>query len=322
MKFLTRWYHLSLSSLALALLAVVAGAAEPVPPGLLVDVGGYRLHIFCQGAGLPAVILDAGLGGSSRDWNRVRSGLGTANQLCIYDRAGYGASDAGPRPRTSGQIAAELHTLLERAGVPPPYVLVGHSFGGYNMRLYASRYPREAVGLVLIDSPHEAQLNDILKSQILRQIDPQGLLSTLWPQLLNDLAGADLGPVAAMLGMPGKTLQAILGELAAFERSSRELDSANLPPELPLVVIAHGRRVMPNGELGDRMEQRWLDLQRQLAERQRNGLFLIARDSAHNVPLDQPELVIEGIRHVMLYGRGWPITSDVQSRFQAGRSKH
>jgi pimeloyl-ACP methyl ester carboxylesterase len=288
--------------IAIILLMIILGRVEAGerPPGMRVDVGGYKLHIHCLGSGQPAVLLDAGLGGSSWDWDRVQTGLATTTRTCVYDRAGYGWSDSGPLPRSSSRIVAELHALLEGAAIPPPYILVGHSFGGYNMRLYASRYPAETAGLVLVDTPHEAQMDSLLQNQIMRQIDPHGVLQSLWPQVLTDLATVDLEPIAYLLGWPSKTLRAILGELAAFQHSGKELNMARLQPELPLVVITHGRRVLPEGPLGEQLEQQWLELQRDLTTRHKNSTFLIAKDSAHAIPRDQPELIIEAIRRLIV----------------------
>jgi pimeloyl-ACP methyl ester carboxylesterase len=275
------------------------GAGERMP-GRRVDIGGYALHIDCRGQGSPAVILDAGLGGSAVDWSSIQKGLAATTRVCAYDRAGYGWSDSGPFPRTSRRIAAELRTLLERAHIPPPYILVGHSFGGYNMRLFASLYPQETAGLVLVDAPHEGQLEDFLQYYLLGQIDPHGLLQPFWrPELLADLTDTDLAPFAPWFGMAPKTLRAILGEMTAFDESSQELRTADVQPDLPLVVIMHGRRVFPEGALGDRLEQQWLELQRELASRYQSSTFIIAQESAHNVLFEQPELIVSAIRKLL-----------------------
>ena len=126
--------------------------------GKLIDVGGYRLHINCTGrtsVGHPTVILDSQLGGNSLDWSNVQPGVATFTRVCSYDRAGYGWSDSGPKPRTSERMVSELHTLLIKAGIPGPYVLVGHSYGGFNVRLYAYTYPQEVAGMILVDASHE-----------------------------------------------------------------------------------------------------------------------------------------------------------------------
>ncbi len=132
------------------------------PPGQLVDVGGYRLHLYCTGetsAGRPTVVLETGLGGfaTSPDWAWVQSEVAKTTQVCAYDRAGLGWSDPGPGPRDAQHIAAELHTLLQNSHTPGPYVLVGWSYGGLYVRSYANQYRGEVAGLVLIDSTSPEQ---------------------------------------------------------------------------------------------------------------------------------------------------------------------
>src|SRR5215213_9005058 len=125
------------------------------PPGEMVDVGGYSLHINCVGQGSPTVVLDAGLGGMSAEWVWVQREVSDTTRVCPYDRAGMGWSEMGPEPRDAKQITRELHTLLSKAGIEGPYVLVGHSFGGLYMQTYAARYPGEVAGVALIDSSTE-----------------------------------------------------------------------------------------------------------------------------------------------------------------------
>jgi pimeloyl-ACP methyl ester carboxylesterase len=121
------------------------------PPGRLVDVGGHRLHILDKGNGHPTVVFEAGLPGSVLSWNQVQKELARVVRVVSYDRAGLGWSDPGPEPRTAERIVEELHSLLDRAAIPGPYILVGHSFGGLTTRLFAARYPNEVAGLVLLD---------------------------------------------------------------------------------------------------------------------------------------------------------------------------
>jgi len=123
-------------------------------PGQLVDVGGYRLHINCMGQGSPTVILESGLANMSADWANVQPLVAEGTRVCAYDRAGIAWSDPGPQPRDPRQIAGELHTLLNRAGIAGPYVLVGQSVGGLYVRMYAARYASEVVGMVLVDASH------------------------------------------------------------------------------------------------------------------------------------------------------------------------
>jgi len=125
--------------------------------GRMLDIGGYRLNLNCTGSGGPTVILESGLGEPARSWTGVQAGVERFTRVCSYDRAGYGRSDPGPQPRSSLQIAGELHALLATAQESGPYVLVGHSFGGYNVRVYAGLYRNEVSGAVLVDSSHEDQ---------------------------------------------------------------------------------------------------------------------------------------------------------------------
>lgn len=136
----------------------------------MADVGGYRLSIKCIGVGSPTVILEAGLGSSSKTWEKVMPAVGRFTRVCSYDRPGQGKSDPAPRAirrfgshryielRTGQQIVQDLHTLLAKAGAAGPYVLVGHSLGGLYAILYANQYPKDIVGMVLVDSAHQDQV--------------------------------------------------------------------------------------------------------------------------------------------------------------------
>lgn len=125
--------------------------------GVLIAVGSNKMHLYCTGQGEPAVILEAPQTGLFALWNPVQAAVSRFTRVCSYDRAGFGWSEPGPSPRTSKQIAVELHTLLAQAGVPPPYVLVGASPGGFHVRVYAGQFPAEVAGVVLVDAAHTDQ---------------------------------------------------------------------------------------------------------------------------------------------------------------------
>ena len=155
-----RW--LLYSVLAMLMVAAVGGGYETAResldariypmPGQLVDVGGHRMHIYCTGSGSPTVILEPGQGGASSDSGWVAPTLARDSTVCVYDRAGRGWSDPADDPQDAARIAADLHTLLERAQVPGPYVLAGHSAGGLYVQTFAATYPDQVAGLVLLDS--------------------------------------------------------------------------------------------------------------------------------------------------------------------------
>ena len=129
------------------------------PPGKLIDLGTHRLHAVEKGHGTPTVILEAGLMSTVLSWSEIQSTLAQSYRVVSYDRAGLGWSDLGPMPRTADRMVEELHALLERAAIPPPYVLAGHSFGGLTMPLFAARYPQETAGAVLVDPVAPAEWN-------------------------------------------------------------------------------------------------------------------------------------------------------------------
>jgi pimeloyl-ACP methyl ester carboxylesterase len=159
------------------------------PPGHLVNVGGYRLHLLQAGEGSPTVVMDSGLGSSSLYWGKVMPLLAKQTRVCLFDRAGYGWSDPGSTPRTTQQIVTELHTLLENARIPGPYILVGWSFGGFTARMYAHQYPGEVAGVVLVESAHEEQFERYVPT-ILAGVKKTGL---------------NLEPLMRMLGGPERT---------------------------------------------------------------------------------------------------------------------
>lgn len=121
------------------------------PPGKMVDLGSHRLHCVSMGEGTPAVIFEAGLMSTILSWRDAQQEIAKTTRTICYDRAGLGWSDPGPLPRDADRIVSELHQLLESESIPPPYVLVGHSFGGLTTRLFARRFAEDVAGLVLID---------------------------------------------------------------------------------------------------------------------------------------------------------------------------
>jgi pimeloyl-ACP methyl ester carboxylesterase len=129
------------------------------PPGRLVDVGTHRLHLRDTGKGDQTIVFESGLMSTVLSWQGIQDELAGKFRVICYDRAGMGWSDLGPFPRTADRIVDELHVLLERAGVPPPFLLVGHSFGGLTMPLFAARYGSEVSGVVLVDPVAPAEWN-------------------------------------------------------------------------------------------------------------------------------------------------------------------
>ena len=155
-------------------------------PGILIDIGGHRLHIHCQGSGSPTVVLEAGMSGWSVDWARVQPEVSRHTRTCAYDRAGYGWSDEAPGLRSSAQVAKELRALLAGSAIEEPIVLVGHSLGGLHAQMFARTYPASVAGLVLIDSVHRDQSDRMAATRGSyedRLVRLTGVLSSLAPRV-------------------------------------------------------------------------------------------------------------------------------------------
>lgn len=287
-----------------------AGDARRYPaPGQLVDVGGYRLHIDCVGTGSPTVVLDAGLSGSSLDWSLVQPELGRATRVCAYDRAGMGWSDPGPQPRTPRQIAGELHTLLTNAGIAGPYVLVGHSLGGKNVRLFAQQYPQEVAGMVLVDARGEyvdANTSPAEEQTFQRASAAQAFLYRVTRSVgLVRLIGASLWGGPAMPremrteGMLLTTSQRSVDAQTAegLERASddAQLQAAPSLGDRPLIVLAAGQNMTATPY--------WAEAQRRQAALSSGGRLIIAEGSGHYIQWEQPALVIDAVRQVIEQAR-------------------
>ena len=288
--------------------AIAAGGdAQRYPaPGQRVDVGGYRLHIQCVGTGSPTVVLDAGLSGASLDWSLVQPALSATTRVCAYDRAGMGWSDPGPAPRTPGQIARELHTLLTKAGIPGPYVLVGQSLGGKNVRLFALQHPEQVAGLVLVDARSEyvdAHISTAEAGAFPQALQAQGGQYALARRVgIARLFGATLLGIPSSLPDATRTAMALLASqpqaIAAttsegIERATDDaaLESAPGLGDRPLIVLA-AEESMTHLAF-------WPEAQQRLAALSTNGRLIIAQGSGHAIHWDQPALVIDAVQQVV-----------------------
>jgi pimeloyl-ACP methyl ester carboxylesterase len=283
-----------------------SGDARRYPaPGQLVDVGGYRLHINCVGTGSPTVVLDAGLGGSSLDWSLVQPELGGTTRVCAYDRAGMGWSDPSPHPRTPRQIADELHTLLTNAGIAGPYVLVGHSLAGKNVRLFALQHPAQVAGMVLVDarseyvdantSPAEVQA---FHEAIAAQASQYRVARSLG---LVRLIGANLwgGPTmpretrteGVLLTTSQRGVDATTAEGLQRATDDAQLEAAPSLGDRPLIVLAAEQNMTATPY--------WDEAQRRQAALSTNGHLIVPPGSGHSIHWEQPTVVIDAVRQVI-----------------------
>ena len=221
-------------------------------PGRFVDIGGMRLKLNCIGSGSPTVVLESGLGDVLIEWRRVQPEIARFTRVCSYDRAGYGGSDAGPMPRTSARSAEELHALLQHAGERPPYLLVGHSYGGYVVRVFNGKYADEVRGIVLADSTQEDQyelLPDAWKRVGAAMLD-RYQNQARWAPVFIDLGVARLmlslrGVHDAYLILQSKYVRARASELESIRVSAEQARAADHIGDKPLVVLTGARNADP-----------------------------------------------------------------------------
>jgi pimeloyl-ACP methyl ester carboxylesterase len=290
-------------------MAEAADVRAHPPPGQLVDVGGYRLHINCVGTGSPTVLIDAGLGDWSASWSSwVQPEAAKTTRVCTYGRAGMGYSEPGPLPRTAARFAQELHTLLQHARVPGPYVLVGHSLGGLPVRVFAHVFAAEVAGVVLIDSmaPSQATHASMAPSQATSAapatLPPaaspiSGLSLATFPArigLVRLLAGpldlkAGLSPEVAnayvAFSVTPRSVQTFVDEGAGLPEGLAQAGAVTSFGAVPLIVLSRGRD----------QDQEWQRKQTELLHLSSDSQQLIADQSGHNIQLDQPAAAVGAI---------------------------
>jgi pimeloyl-ACP methyl ester carboxylesterase len=295
------------------------------PPEKLVDVGGHRLHLYCTGEGSPIVILEAMGNGWSLYWSQVQPAVARFTRVCSYDRAGYGWSEPGPLPRTGQVLATELHTLLTNAGITGPYVLVGHSLGGFIIRLYHSQYPSNVVGMVLVDAGHEDQLQHqefrIFFETGQRQLPAVRVAAALGiPRLLSacgvlppfltlqlQQVHPEVRPMLLAGWLPTQYFTTIAAETAVLEETLTQVRASGTLSDLPLVVLtANGPTWWPDLPAGidpAKFKTMWLTLQQSLTTLSSTSAQLFADKSSHFMQFDQPDVIVDGVRRVVEMAR-------------------
>jgi pimeloyl-ACP methyl ester carboxylesterase len=294
--------------LATALTVAAQGTAPPAPPAAqgdfagLVEVGGRRLYLQCQGTGSPTVVLEAGYQSPASVWSddllelerprtMVLAGVAGFTRVCLYERPGTALviddrlhssrSDPAAQPRTAEAVVGDLHMLLQTAGVPGPYVLVGHSLGGAFVRLYAATYPAEVVGLVLVDAWSDGLQELFTPAQWAAYLRVQAVVPPEYAAY-RDLERVDFAGASATL---------------------RQAVAAQPLPAVPLAVLAHSQPfALSEDQLGfspEALEVAWRAAHERLATLVPRTRYSVAQESGHYIQLQQPALVIEAIRQVV-----------------------
>jgi pimeloyl-ACP methyl ester carboxylesterase len=298
------------------------------PSGRLVRVNERRMHIHVTGEGTPTVVFESGMGASCLSWTLVQPQVARFTRAVSYDRAGHGWSDPAHEPRTAQQIAQELHTLLDATGVPGPYVLVGHSFGGYVNLAFAHTYRNEVVGMVLVDSIHPAEWENPAPKQlricevglryawIAAWLARLGVARFCLARLARGSPKLGWAAVSAFGGGTAVAAQRIVGEIrklpapilpivralwsqpknfislgqhvVALPVSAAQAAAVSSLRDLPLVVLSGEHHAAP-----------YIHWQRDLAQLSSRGRHVVASDSGHWIHLDHPELVTRAVREVV-----------------------
>lgn len=279
-----------LVAVAVLVVAFLAARSPYAQPQTMVDIGGRDLDIYCNGNGSPVVILESGWGTSNRVWKYVLPSVARTTRVCSYDRAGLGFSDSGPMPRDADAIVADLHTLLKRAGVQPPYVMVGQSFGGLYARLYASKYRREVAGMVLVDPTTDIRRFESISPAIERSF------------------ATGLVPFESCAPTSQKCREAV-SEMRSYVGTLNEVrDAGHGYGHLPLVVLT-ARRTMDGSEIVATHEQKlafwelWKSMHDEIAAQSSLGVDIVVERSGHDIQLDRPKAVVSAIDDVVKQAR-------------------
>ncbi len=293
--------------------------------GQAVDIGGRSLNIYCSGSGSPSAILDTG--GSAPGYSNMplQKLISNETRTCWFDRAGLGWSDPSPLAQTSATIAADLHELLRAAKTAPPYILVGQSFSGFNVRVFTKAYPSEVAGVVLLDSVQEDQQQYEPRSTLapVNRLPAvvQGVLCRAVPlaanvgliRLLISLSGPDRripsgftpSEAAVLHGLESqpKAIVASSG-CRAWEKSADEARAAGSLGNVPLLVLTAGRPLTMGDPAEDREVQEfheiWVhQLQPRLAALSTRGKQIIVENSSHGIAGDMPSVAVEAVRQLL-----------------------
>jgi len=279
---------------AVLLACMIAFGEIPNAPGQLVDIGSSKLHINCSGAGTPVVVLEAGFPGSSLDWTLVQPGVAEFTRVCSYDRAGLGWSEKGREPRSSSQIAEDLNSLLSKANIGGPFVLVGHSLGALHARACIRRFPVTVIGMVLVDATHEDQWD--FEPQ--RYWEPVGdpAIRLRQPEIQRP------APAAAILKEMWASDAWKAGERAEREAIKLTVAEAQREPKrlpaIPLIVLSAGSDISWNENV-PRGALKAQQLQREMAALSALGKWMPVPGANHYIHLSQPAAGVDAIRQVV-----------------------
>lgn len=297
--------------------------AEKFPAkGQLVDVNGHKMHIYCTGEGDKTVILDVGNGRTSLDWSLVQPELSKTARVCIFDRAGYGWSDPATTPRTGKNIVEEQKKMLEAAGITGPYILVGHSGGGMYARIFAKYYPEDVEGIVLVDSAatsadtlpalQKATMMQTQQMKVMKLLSTFNILPVLGkiggekaiPDFIKKLPEELHTPYLASLSRPSQ-FEAMLKEEEQLSTKDsevwQELNSITDFGDIPVVILSAQHTFPTSIANAEEINEYLQQSQKDLLKLSTNAKQIVAEKSSHDIHLDQPELIIQAVKDILIH---------------------
>ena len=325
--------RLSVSAIAAACCASGFAQASAVDtqrafshPNQMVDIGGRRLNLYCSGSGANTVIFDSPSGMGGWVWHNVQPEVAKLTRACVFDRAGMGFSDPSPRPNTSHNVVEDLHAALGKAGIAPPYVLVGNSFGGANVQLFTYRYPGEVKGLVLVEGQHEDEIERInvasngkfkemmaggaeyakaCEAQSEKGFVPGSELHANCTGGLQPQFGRALNAAYMASLISPSYWRARNAEENAFEESGAQLRAVRKPfGDLPLMVLTRG--VSPYAipgkrasELNKATEKENFTIHQEMAALSARSTHRVVPGAGHLIQADQPQAVVKAVSDVL-----------------------
>jgi pimeloyl-ACP methyl ester carboxylesterase len=307
--------------------------AEPAPPiaedqrllpyaepGQLVDIGGRHINLRCSGSGGPTVILMAGLLHWSFVWDKTQPEIANRTRVCAFDRASYGFSDPAPKPEIMADVVSDLHAALQAADVPGPYVLVGHSSGGFEARVFAQQWPAEVAGMVLVDTSYAGQVLDLINMPSFKGLGFEGegpaalkcaLLAAHGPldpsnpeyescsNPLPDGAPAALRKIWPRFFTADYESTHVSLVSSSFTHRYDGADHLDLGDK-PLVVLSRAPDLdWPDGEFGRDLRKQWYAHHEALAHLSSRGVHRVIEHSGHDIEGDQPQAVIDAVDEVL-----------------------
>jgi pimeloyl-ACP methyl ester carboxylesterase len=288
--------------------------------GQSVDVGGRSMNISCRGEGAPTVVFDSGVGEPGYEWVDIQAEVAKYTKACWFDRAGYGWSDAGPFPGRSAEMAKDLHALLTDSRIKGPYVLVGHSLGGLNARVYNGMYPEEVAGAVLVDAAHEDEPRRAPKFMLGRTA-PRFFWRPIWiaaqcakavglirlvtpaPSVPDDPSNRTREQIVRALRRQPKMIATLADP--SISESYAQAETAGDFGDRPLVVLTRGKMATRQSltdmdREAEAYEQVWMhEIQPKLARLSTRGRQVIISSSGHDIPDESPAAVVAATREVV-----------------------